>query len=111
MNSPTTTSTNAPVNTPDDRVADHLRRLTDEAEALLKATARAGDEKFDATRERLRDEVHHLRVRLGEMEAAAEARVRDAARQTDAAVHAHPYSAMGIAAATGLLLGFLIARR
>jgi ElaB/YqjD/DUF883 family membrane-anchored ribosome-binding protein len=108
----TPSNATAPVtNAPDERVAQHLRRLTDEAEALLKATARAGDEKFDATRERLRDEVQHLRARLGEMEAAAAARVRDAARQTDAAVHAHPYSAMGVAAAAGLLLGFLMARR
>jgi len=110
MDTPTTSST-APVNTPDDRVAQHLRRLTDEAEALLKATARAGDEKFDATRERLREEVHHLRARLGDMEAIAAARVRNAARHTDEAVHAHPYSAMGVAAAAGLLLGFLMARR
>ncbi len=106
--STTTTATTAPT---DDRLAQHLRRLTDEAEALLKATAHAGDVKFDATRERLRDEVQHLRRRLADLEAAASAQVRQAARRTDEMVHTHPYSSMGVAAAAGLLLGFLIARR
>ena len=61
----TTSSTMSTPSTPtDDRVSQHLRTLVDEAEALLRATARAGDEKYDAARERLRGEVAHLRTRL-----------------------------------------------
>jgi ElaB/YqjD/DUF883 family membrane-anchored ribosome-binding protein len=33
------------------------------------------------------------------------------ARQADETVQAHPYGAMGVAAAAGLLIGFLAARR
>jgi ElaB/YqjD/DUF883 family membrane-anchored ribosome-binding protein len=108
-----TTTTTAPGTTPapDDRVAHHLRTLADEAEALLKATARAGDERFDASRERLRTEVAHLRARLAELEAAAESHLKSAAHRSNEAVHAHPYAAMGVAAAAGLLLGTLLARR
>jgi ElaB/YqjD/DUF883 family membrane-anchored ribosome-binding protein len=109
MDTPTTApSTAAPT---DDRVAQHLRTLADEADALLKATARAGDEKFDASRERLRGEVAHLRARLSELEAAAETHLKNAAHRSNEAVHAHPYAAMGVAAAAGLLLGTLLARR
>jgi ElaB/YqjD/DUF883 family membrane-anchored ribosome-binding protein len=106
MDTPTTTATPT-----DDRMAHHLRTLADEAEALLKDTARAGDEKMAATRERLRGEVVHLRARLAEVEAQAGLRVKNAAHRTDQAVHAHPYTAIGVAAAIGLLAGLLIGRR
>jgi ElaB/YqjD/DUF883 family membrane-anchored ribosome-binding protein len=95
----------------DERVSQHLRTLTDEAEALLEATARAGGEKVDATRERLRGELAHLRERLADIEAKAGARLKDAAHRSDQAVHTHPYAAMGAAAVVGLLLGTLLARR
>jgi ElaB/YqjD/DUF883 family membrane-anchored ribosome-binding protein len=95
----------------DDRMAHHLRTLADEAEALLEASARAGDDKTTATRERLRTEVTHLRERLAELEVKAGTQLKNAAHRTDEAVHAHPYTAMGAAAAIGLLAGLLIGRR
>lgn len=108
----TTTSTAAAAApAADDSVAQHLRTLADEAEALLRATARAGGERVDASRERLRGELAHLRERLAAAEAAAGARLRTAAHRTDEAVHAHPYAAMGVAGAMGLLIGLLIGRR
>jgi ElaB/YqjD/DUF883 family membrane-anchored ribosome-binding protein len=106
MDTPTTTAT---VN--DDRMAHHLRTLADEAEALLKATAKAGDERVTETRERLRGEVAHLRERLSDLEAQAGTQLKTAAHRTDEVVHAHPYTAMGAAAAIGLLAGLLIGRR
>jgi ElaB/YqjD/DUF883 family membrane-anchored ribosome-binding protein len=109
MDNVTTTPSATPVT--DDRVSMHLRNLVDEAEALLKAGAKAGDEKFDVTRERLREEIAHLRERLHEFESRAAARVKAAAHRTDETVHAHPYAAIGAAAVGGLLLGFLLARR
>jgi ElaB/YqjD/DUF883 family membrane-anchored ribosome-binding protein len=104
-----THTTTATVN--DDRMAHHLRTLADEAEALLKATAKAGDEKVAETRERLRGEVAHLRERLSSLEAQADTQLKTAAHRTDEVVHAHPYTAMGAAAAIGLLAGLLIGRR
>jgi ElaB/YqjD/DUF883 family membrane-anchored ribosome-binding protein len=104
----TTTNPSTPT---DDRMAHHLRTLADEAEALLKDTARAGDEKMTATRERLRGELVHLRERLTDLEAQAGTHLRSAAQRSDAVVHAHPYTAMGAAAAIGLLVGVLIGRR
>jgi ElaB/YqjD/DUF883 family membrane-anchored ribosome-binding protein len=95
----------------DDRVSQHLRTLVDEAQALLDATARAGHDKMDTTRERLRGEVAHLRSRLADLEASTGAQLKSAAHRSDEAVHAHPYAAMGLAAVAGLLLGTLIGRR
>jgi ElaB/YqjD/DUF883 family membrane-anchored ribosome-binding protein len=107
----TTTNPASTATANEDRMAHHLRTLADEAEALLKATARAGDEKVTETRERLRGEVAHLRERLADLEVRASSRVKDAAHRTDEVVHAHPYTAMGVAAAIGLLAGLLIGRR
>jgi ElaB/YqjD/DUF883 family membrane-anchored ribosome-binding protein len=112
MNTTTTVTPATPSMTAtDDRMSQHLRALADEAEALLKDTARAGSDKLEASRERLRGEVAHLRERLSDLEARAGARIETTAHRTDAAVHAHPYSAMGVAAAIGLLAGLLIGRR
>jgi ElaB/YqjD/DUF883 family membrane-anchored ribosome-binding protein len=107
----TTGTTPSSVNPQDDRMSQHLRNMADEAEALLKTTARVGEEKFDSTREQLRDDVRRLRARVGDLEASAAARLKSAARRTDEIVHDHPYGAIGVVAVAGLLLGFLMARR
>lgn len=113
MSTTNTNTTPGVATTPasEESVTQHLRALTHEAEALLEATARVGGEKVDATRERLRGEVAHLRERLAAFEANAGARLKDAAHRSDQAVHTHPYAAMGAAAVVGLLLGTLLARR
>lgn len=110
---PNPSTTGRPVSThaSGDTIASHLQALADEAEALLKATARAGDEKVHAARSRLTDELEHLQVRLADLEGRAVTRARAAAHRTDEAVHAHPYVGMGAAAAVGLLLGFVLGRR
>jgi ElaB/YqjD/DUF883 family membrane-anchored ribosome-binding protein len=105
------TSTGSAGKATGDSISAHLQALADEAEALLKATARAGDAKVDAARNRLADELENIRSRLVELEGRAERRMRVAAHRTDEAVHEHPYGAMGAAAAVGLLLGFVLGRR
>jgi len=52
-----------------------------------------------------------MRSQLDELEDSAIHKARHAARATDRTVHSHPYGAMGIAAAAGLLIGFLAATR
>jgi ElaB/YqjD/DUF883 family membrane-anchored ribosome-binding protein len=94
-----------------DSISAHLQALADEAQALLKATARAGDAQVESARTRLADELEQLRARLMQLEGQAERQVRIAAHRTDETVHAHPYGAMGAAAAVGLLLGFVLGRR
>jgi ElaB/YqjD/DUF883 family membrane-anchored ribosome-binding protein len=94
-----------------DRVAASLRHMVDEADQLLKAAADAGDEKFDQARIRLEHQLRSLRMQLDELEDKAVYRARQAARRADETVHSHPYGAMGVAAAAGLLIGVLLGRR
>lgn len=89
----------------------NLRHMVEEAEQLLKSAVSAGDQKFDEGRIRLEHQLRAMRLQLDELEDKASYRARQAARAADQAVHAHPYSAVGVAAAVGLLVGVLVSRR
>jgi ElaB/YqjD/DUF883 family membrane-anchored ribosome-binding protein len=107
----TSTTTITPTVNAKAGLADSVHRMIDETDRFLKDAAASGDEKLDLVRGRLADQVRQLRAQLEELEDAARYKARHAARVTDRTVHEHPYSAMGIAAAAGLLIGFLAARR
>ena len=92
-------------------LAQSLRKMIDEADGLLKSAAHTGDEACDTLREQFTDQVRQMRDQLDELEETAVYRARRAARAADRGVHEHPYGAMGVAAAVGLLVGVLIARR
>jgi ElaB/YqjD/DUF883 family membrane-anchored ribosome-binding protein len=92
-------------------LAERLHHMIDEADRFLKSAASTGDEKFDAARTKVAEQVRQMRVQLEELDDRARSRARHAAQVTDRTVHDHPYAAIGIAAAAGLLIGFLAARR
>ena len=92
-------------------VSHHLRHMVDQIDTFLKSAADGGDQRFNAMRDRLADQVREMRLQIDELNEATVARVKRAARQADETVHAHPYGAMGVAAAAGVLIGFLAARR
>ena len=92
-------------------LAGSVNHMVDEAEQFLKAAARSGDAKFDAVRDKFAEQVRHVRAQLDDFEGEAVHRMRRAARGADRAVHSHPYRAVGVAAAAGLLIGLLVSRR
>lgn len=92
-------------------LATSLRHLVDEADQFLKTAADGGDAKFDAVRDKFAEQLRQMRAQVDELEDSAIRKARQAARTADQALHNHPYSAIGIAAAAGLLIGFLAARR
>jgi ElaB/YqjD/DUF883 family membrane-anchored ribosome-binding protein len=94
-----------------ERLAQDLRQIVSDADRFLATAAETGDAKLDEVRERLGRQVQQIRAQLDELEGRAADKARAAVRATDTAVHDHPYGAMGIAAAVGLLIGFLVAKR
>lgn len=94
-----------------ERLAHDLRQIVSDADRFLATAAETGDAKFDEVRERLAKQVEQIRDQLDDLEGRAAAKARAAVRVTDEAVHTHPYGAMGLAAAVGLLIGVLVARR
>ena len=95
----------------DSQTGHQLRHMVDEFDAYLRSAADSGDQRFNAVRDRLALQVREMRAQLDELNQATLERVKRAAQQADQTVHSHPYTAMGVAAATGLLVGFLAARR
>ena len=92
-------------------LADSVQHMVDEAEQFIKVAAESGDAKFDRVRGKFVDQVRRMRTQLDDLESETVHQARRVARTTDLVVHAHPYRAIGIAAAVGLLIGLLGSRR
>lgn len=92
-------------------LAHNLRHMVDEADHFLKSAARSGDEKFDAVRDKFVEQLKQMRTQIDDLEDSTVRKAREAARSADAAVHQHPYAAIGLAAVVGLVVGFLAQRR
>ncbi|MES2229152.1 MAG: DUF883 domain-containing protein [Pseudomonadota bacterium] len=92
-------------------LADSARHMVDEADRFLRTAAQSGDEKFDAMRDQFVAQVQSMRTQLDDLEDDVLHKVRRAARSTDLTVRSHPYQALGIAAALGLLIGLMASRR
>ena len=107
MDTPTATTTR-PSN---GRLTTELKHIVGEAEQLLRETADSGDHKLEALRASFEQQLARMREQLDAAEQTTLRRAREAARATDQAVHSHPYGAMGVAAALGLLVGALVGRR
>ena len=94
-----------------EKLASDLRIVVADAEELLRATAGQMGEKAVVARERIQESLRVAKDKLAQAEEAVIDRTKAAARATDDYVHDHPWGAVGIAAAVGLVVGMLISRR
>jgi len=88
-----------------------LKAVIADSEELLRATAGAAGERTAAVRARVEESLRVARAKLDTIDDEVLGRMKEAARTTDEYVREHPWGAVGVAAAAGLLLGVLIARR
>ena len=98
------------VNMQEQLVSD-IKSVISEAEEILGATADQAGEKIANLRVRMQARLHDAKLRLIEAEEVLIAKTKAAARATDDYVHESPWTAVGIAAGAGLLIGLLIGRR
>src|SRR3989344_4575819 len=82
-----------------------------DAEALLKATANQGGEKLAEVRAKAEESLKVVKARMAESQEALLPKTKQAAQATDAYVHENPWNAVGVAAAIGLVIGWLLGRR
>ena len=94
-----------------DKLATDLRIVIADAEELLRATAGQVGEKAVVARERIQESLRLAKDKLARAEEVMVDKTKAAARATDDYVHDHPWGAVGIAAAVGLVMGMLISRR
>jgi ElaB/YqjD/DUF883 family membrane-anchored ribosome-binding protein len=78
-----------------------------QSEELLKTTAR----NVSALGDQIQDTVNQGKVKLRELQDAVVDKTRYAAETTDAYVRDNPWSAIGVAAGIGLIIGLLLKRR
>ena len=94
-----------------EKLMDDLRTVVADAEELLKATASQTGERIAAVRAKAEESLKSARAGLAEAQAAVVAKTKEAAMATDEYVRANPWQSVGVAAAVGVVLGMLIARR
>lgn len=90
-------------------VADVNAVLVD-AEELLRQAATESGEKAAELRRRAQTAISSAKSRLIDVEEKVAEQARSAAKATDGWVHDHPWTAVGIAAGLGLLLGLSLNR-
>lgn len=83
-----------------DKLVQDLKAVVGDAEDLLKATANQGGE-----------QIARIRARAEESVRVARARMKDVGGDLDAQVRENPWTAIGVAAGVGLVLGILLGRK
>lgn len=115
MNTSDSTPESNMENTPNDFTKEQLmadfKVVVEDAEELLKATAGQGGDKLAEVRAKTEESLKRAKVRIAEAQAALLAKTREAAKATDVYVHDNPWEAVGVAAAAGFIVGWMVGRR
>ena len=89
------------------RIAEDLRALVSDAEALLRTTTNATTTGGAELQERAQATLREMRARLSDLEE----QVRDRARDVDSYVRDNPWQAVAVVGGVALLLGLIMGRR
>ena len=93
------------------RMAGDFRNMINDGEDLLKAAASVSSESFSAARARFEDRLRSAKAALAEASQPVIDRTRQSAAEADDYVRGNAWTAIGIALAAGVLIGFLSAKR
>jgi ElaB/YqjD/DUF883 family membrane-anchored ribosome-binding protein len=89
------------------KLAEDIKTLVRDAEALLRASAENAEELTDEARERAQQSLHALRGQLNDIERD----LRGRAELVDGYVRDNPWTAVAVVGGVALLLGLLMGRR
>ncbi len=89
------------------KLAEDIKTLVRDAEALLRASAENAEELTDEARHRAEQSLHALRGQLNDIERD----LRGRAEMLDGYVHDNPWTAVAVVGGVALLLGLLMGRR
>jgi ElaB/YqjD/DUF883 family membrane-anchored ribosome-binding protein len=94
-----------------DKLMQDLRVVIGDADDLLKATANQTGERVQQLRARTEESLRGVRARLEVAAQDADRTAREAVQRVDAQVREYPWTAVGMAAGVGVLLGILLGRQ
>jgi ElaB/YqjD/DUF883 family membrane-anchored ribosome-binding protein len=92
-------------------VARDIQNVVSDAQDLLKTVQDQGSDKIGEMRAKVQSQIDAARQTLGELQQTVQDGAKVAMTSTDEYVRSNPWRAVGISAAVGALVGFLIARR
>jgi ElaB/YqjD/DUF883 family membrane-anchored ribosome-binding protein len=94
-----------------DDLVEEFSNLVASMEDVFSAAAEDGGERLAELRGQAEASLKKARARLSTVEKNAVAKARKIAADSDHYVHENPWTAIGIGAGVGLLLGLLIGRK
>ncbi len=94
-----------------EKLMQDMRVVVADAEDLLKATAGQTGERIEKIRARAEESLRTARNRLQIAGKAMQETATEAVRTVDDQVHRNPWTAVGVAAGVGLVLGIILGRR
>jgi len=92
-------------------VGRDVQNVVNEAQELLKTVHTEGANKLDEVKTRINAQYDVARAKLGDLQSTVTEGARVAVDSTDEYVRTNPWTAVGIAAAVGAVIGFLATRR
>jgi ElaB/YqjD/DUF883 family membrane-anchored ribosome-binding protein len=93
------------------RKANQLHKFFEDVEELLHRVSDIGDRDISRLRARVESSIQQVKDAAREGASAAVDSTRRAAKATDGYVHANPWTAIGVSAAAGILIGALLNRK
>ncbi|KAF3997395.1 DUF883 family protein [Glaciimonas immobilis] len=93
-----------------DNLSGGLKSVMQDAQDLVDATGEEADDRFKAAREKLKAALQTAKSELPKVTKKAVEKSKHAAHVTDEYVGGNPWTAVGVAAAIGLLAGVIIGR-
>jgi ElaB/YqjD/DUF883 family membrane-anchored ribosome-binding protein len=93
------------------RMAGDFRTMITDSEDLLKAAATVSGEGFTAARTKFEEKLRRAKVTLADASQPVFDKTRETAAVANDYVHGNPWTAIGVAIATGVLIGLLVAKR
>jgi len=94
-----------------EKLAQDLRVVINDAEALLRSSAEQVGDGAAHWRSSTQDRLHSMQSRLLALQNGTAERLRSAGRNTQQYVQENPWKSIGIASSVALLAGFLMNRR
>lgn len=92
-------------------IARDIQNVVTDAQELLRTVQSEGQSKLTEVKGQVQAKLDNAKQMLGQMGTQVQDSAKQAMDTTDEYVRANPWRAVGISAAFGALVGFLIARR
>jgi len=94
-----------------EKLVRDLKSVASDGDNLVKEVANSTAEEIAAARTKIEGKLGEAKSKLDNARIAAAERARGAADATQEFVRENPWKALGVAAAAGLIIGFLLSRR